>query len=213
MAYIYKITNDINGKIYIGATEFSIKKRFEEHRRESFRASKIHRPLYEAIKKYGIEHFHVEQIEETDSPKTREQYWIEYYGSFTDGYNATMGGVGRRFIDYDEVIKVYKETNCIKQTSILLGIDQRNTATIIRAMGVGTLSSSEVIVEKYGKVTDMLTLDGKYIKSFPSTNAAAEYMVENNLTKCKKTTIKQHITEVCTGRRKTAAKYRWAYKE
>lgn len=213
MAYIYKITNDINGKIYIGATEFSIEKRFEEHRRESFRASKIHRPLYEAIKKYGIEHFHVEQIEETDSPKTREQYWIEYYGSFTDGYNATMGGAGRRFIDYDEVIKVYKETNCIKQTSILLGIDQRHTAIIIRAMGVCTLSSSEVIVEKYGKVTDMLTLDGKYIKSFPSTNAAAEYMIENNLTKCKKTTIKQHITEVCTGRRKTAAKYRWAYKE
>lgn len=213
MAYIYKITNDINGKIYIGATEFSIEKRFEEHHRESFRASKIHRPLYEAIKKYGIEHFHVEQIEETDSPKTREQYWIEYYGSFTDGYNATMGGDGRRFIDYDEVIKVYKETNCIKQTSILLGIDQRHTAIIIRAMGVGTLSSSEVIVEKYGKVTDMLTLDGKYIKSFPSTNAAAEYMIENNLTKCKKTTIKQHITEVCTGRRKTAAKYRWAYKE
>lgn len=213
MAYIYKITNDINGKIYIGATEFSIEKRFEEHRRESFRASKIHRPLYEAIKKYGIEHFHVEQIEETDSPKTREQYWIEYYGSFTDGYNATLGGAGRRFIDYDEVIKVYKETNCIKQTSILLGIDQRHTAIIIRAMGVGTLPSSEVIVEKYGKVTDMLTLDGKYIKSFPPTNAAAEYMIENNLTKCKKTTIKQHITEVCTGRRKTAAKYRWAYKE
>lgn len=27
MAYIYKITNDVNGKIYIGKTEFSIEKR------------------------------------------------------------------------------------------------------------------------------------------------------------------------------------------
>ena len=59
----------------------------------------------------------------------------------------------------------------------------------------------------------MYSLDGEFIKSFPSTNEAARYMVQNNLTGCKQTTIKQHITEVCTGRRKTAAKYKWKYSE
>lgn len=35
MAYIYKITNNINGKIYIGKTEFSVEKRFKEHCQDS----------------------------------------------------------------------------------------------------------------------------------------------------------------------------------
>ena len=57
----------------------------------------------------------------------------------------------------------------------------------------------------------MYSLEGEFLKSFSSTNEAAQYMIDNNLTNCKKTTIKQHITEVCTGRRNTAAKYKWKY--
>lgn len=37
MAYIYQITNDINQKIYIGKTEFSIEKRFKEHCKDAFK--------------------------------------------------------------------------------------------------------------------------------------------------------------------------------
>ena len=36
MAYIYQITNDINNKIYVGKTEFSIEKRFKEHCSDAF---------------------------------------------------------------------------------------------------------------------------------------------------------------------------------
>lgn len=64
---------------------------------------------------------------------------------------------------------------------------------------------------KYGKITNMYDLEGNFLRSFPSTNEAARYMVEHKLTGCKRTTIKYHITEVCTGRRKTAAKYKWRY--
>lgn len=39
MAYIYKITNDINQKVYVGKTEFSIEKRFKEHCADAFRES------------------------------------------------------------------------------------------------------------------------------------------------------------------------------
>ena len=67
MAYIYQIRNNINGKIYIGKTESSIEKRFQEHCRDS-RKENINRPLYAAMRKYGIEHFRISLLEETDNP-------------------------------------------------------------------------------------------------------------------------------------------------
>ena len=59
------------------------------------------------MRKYGIEHFHIELIEETDNPEEREIYWIEKKQSFKNGYNATIGGDGRKYIDYDLVIATY----------------------------------------------------------------------------------------------------------
>lgn len=44
MSYIYKIINDINDKIYVGKTEFSIEKRFKEHCADAFRERNEKRP-------------------------------------------------------------------------------------------------------------------------------------------------------------------------
>ena len=107
MAYIYQIVNDVNNKVYIGKTEFSIEKRFKEHCSDAFRERNEKRPLYAAMRKYGIEHFHIELIEETDNPEEREIYWIEEKQSFKNGYNATLGGDGKKFIDYDLVLHTY----------------------------------------------------------------------------------------------------------
>ena len=211
MAYIYQITNDINGKIYIGKTEFSIEKRFKEHCQDAFRDRNEKRPLYAAMRKYGIEHFHIELIEETDSPEEREVFWIENKRSFKNGYNATVGGDGKKYIDYDLVISSYKEIKSIVDTAKALNISADSVSNILRQNNISIISSSEVNLNKYGKITNMYSLEGEFLKSFSSTNEAAQYMIDNNLTNCKKTTIKQHITEVCTGRRNTAAKYKWKY--
>ena len=72
MAYIYKIVNDINDKVYIGKTENSIEKRFKEHCKDAFRNRNEKRPLYSAMRKYGIEKFHIELIEKTNIPEERE---------------------------------------------------------------------------------------------------------------------------------------------
>ena len=119
MAYIYKIVNDINQKVYIGKTEFSINKRFKEHCKDAFQYRTEKRPLYSAMRKYGIEHFHIELIEETNSPEEREIYWIEQYRSFKNGYNATLGGDGRAYLDYDVLIAAYKKNPNISQISKL----------------------------------------------------------------------------------------------
>ena len=95
MAYIYKITNKLNQKVYIGKTERDIETRWKEH------CSHInvypHIPLYRAIKKYGKENFTIEIIEECDAANidNQEMYWINYYNSYQgEGYNCTGGGEG-----------------------------------------------------------------------------------------------------------------------
>ena len=74
-------------------------------------------------------------------------------------------------------------------------------------------TNKEILTQKTGKITNMYDVDGNFLRSFPSTGAAARYMVENKLTDAKVATIKHHIREVCAGIRQTAAKFKWKYDE
>ena len=78
MNYIYKITNIINGKLYIGKTGKTIEERFQDHKRAS-KAPYVNRPLYDAMNKYGYEYFIIEEVECCKNDKEasiREMYWI-----------------------------------------------------------------------------------------------------------------------------------------
>lgn len=199
MAYIYKIINDINDKVYIGKTEFNIEKRFKEHCRDSKKGYE-NRPLYNAMNKYGIEHFSIEEIEETNNPEEREKYWIEYYGSFKYGYNATIGGDGRPYLDYDLVISTYKELKNATETAKKLGIYEESVRNILKIKNEYIYSSSEVNQMKLSHIIKQYDLKGNYIQSFPSARAAAEAIKGKG---CSHGVI-SHITDVCKGIRKTA---------
>lgn len=90
MVGIYKITNIIDGKVYIGQST-DIERRWTEHRHHS-----ENRHLRSAICKYGIESFIFEILEcvDTELLCERERYWIAFYGSTNPdkGYNFTSGG-------------------------------------------------------------------------------------------------------------------------
>lgn len=206
MAYIYQITNDVNGKIYIGKTEFSIQKRFQEHCRDSQKQTEEHRPLYAAMRKYGTEHFHIELIEETDNPEERERYWIEMKGSFKNGYNATLGGDGKRYIDYDLVIETYQHLKSEIKTAKQLGIDESSVRRILKSRSVTTFSSSEVN-KANGMIVNQYSLDGTYIRSYSTVGEAAKDVRPDSTSPG----VKSHITDVCKGKRKTAYGYRWSY--
>lgn len=94
MGYIYKITNKIDNKAYIGQTCRDPKKRWLEHySRDINKDTYFHR----ALKKYGKDNFLWEVIEECEdsSLNEREIYWIKYYNTYYkngNGYNMTYGG-------------------------------------------------------------------------------------------------------------------------
>lgn len=213
MAYIYQITNDINGKIYIGKTENNIQKRFNEHCKDAFRERCEKRPLYAAMRKYGIEHFHIELIEETDNPEEREIYWISEKNSYHNGYNATLGGDGKKYIDENQVIQMYQtELNAIK-TAEKLGICQDSVLNILKRNNIEIVSSQEINRKTNGKTVVMLSLDDKPIQEFVNMADAARYLIDNHFTNCKYTTIRYHISEVCNGKRKTTAGFKWQFKD
>lgn len=95
MGWIYKIENLVNHKVYIGKTERDISTRWKEHIRHI--NSLIRLPLYRALKKYGVENFSIEALEECDNLNLdeRECYWIKQYDSYGEnGYNCSYGGEG-----------------------------------------------------------------------------------------------------------------------
>lgn len=123
MGYIYCITNQINKKQYIGKTTYSVTKRFQEHCFDSKRERYEKRPLYDAMNKYGIENFMVEQLIECDVKElsSYEILYIDKLDTYHNGYNATRGGDGSVLFDYSTIIKIYSTGISIKETAQKVG--------------------------------------------------------------------------------------------
>jgi hypothetical protein len=95
---IYKINNNINGKIYIGQTIRTFQERFNGYKNEIKFAKKT-RPIIYALRKYGIENFTFEVIDYADTKEElddKERYYIKFYNSADRnfGYNIELGGNG-----------------------------------------------------------------------------------------------------------------------
>lgn len=92
---IYKITNKINGKSYIGQSIY-IERRWKDEKCaiSNPNDNEYNRVITQAFRKYGIENFEFEVIEECEKEKLneREKYWIDYYDTYHNGYNSTVGG-------------------------------------------------------------------------------------------------------------------------
>lgn len=98
MSFIYKITNKINDKVYIGYTSRTPDRRFYEHTWEAEnRIDEDSSCLHKAMNKYGINSFTIEVIEEFSEDEKDwqelEKFYIQQYNSLVpNGYNILIGG-------------------------------------------------------------------------------------------------------------------------
>lgn len=97
---IYKITNKINGMVYIGQTKRSLEARWKAHC-AAVNSRISYFKLQKAIVEYGKESFAIEQIDVAatkDEADEKESYWIKHYNAIENGYNTARGGKdgGRR---------------------------------------------------------------------------------------------------------------------
>ena len=117
LIFIYKITNKVNKKIYIGQTINSIEKRFQRHINDALNYV-VDTHLARAIRKYGKDQFEIELIECVSNQielTTRERYWINFYNSTNSkiGYNETDAEYKCGGNTYKN--KSNDEMNCIKE--------------------------------------------------------------------------------------------------
>jgi group I intron endonuclease len=94
IGHIYKITNNLNGKVYIGQTIQNVRERWATHCRKPRSEYEAEMHIKRAILKYGKENFTFEVIDECDEKQLdeKEVFYISYYNSYKSGYNSTPGG-------------------------------------------------------------------------------------------------------------------------
>ena len=91
--YIYKISNDINDKLYIGQTS-NIYQRFLKHKSVAKLKTDTN-PMYKDMNLYGFEHFNIYILEECEESEAdnKEKYWIKHLNTLIpNGYNILSGG-------------------------------------------------------------------------------------------------------------------------
>lgn len=197
MGYIYKIQNLINDSVYIGQTVKTVEKRFQQHRNNYDKPYFSQLTLYKAFKKYGLENFSFEVIEETENEKLdeREKYWIDYYDSYKNGYNMTLGG---RLIelykwDLQEIIDLYHIHKSARKVAEIIGCDHSTIDNLLNSNNIPRYSKGEqfnriICLEKQG-----------VFEKFNSTREAAQWLIDNQYSKTKNIkSVRMMITNAAT---------------
>ena len=135
--FIYKITNKLNNKVYIGQTIQKPIERFYQHCAKKCDKYILNMVIHKAIFKYGKDNFTFEVIEEVPKQQLneREEYWIKYYNSYTDGYNSTKGGQkgNKPFKDIDNktIIEQYQQGKSLRTIGKMFNIDKATVKSIL----------------------------------------------------------------------------------
>lgn len=212
MAIIYKITNLINNKIYIGQTIRPINVRWNEHKHESFKKDGhgYNYHLHNAIRKYGVQNFKIEQIYrcEDDNRFDAESYFIQKYNSTNPqiGYNFVVEGLGRTQYITNDILDLWGQGFLINQIAEKIGCHKSTVSNRLKNNGI----TQEEINQRFAKYVSLrdgkpvlqYNLNGDFIQEWPSA------------TSCQSQGYSQSaISQVCNQKQKSAYNFLWKYKQ
>lgn len=174
MYYIYKITNKVNKKSYIGFTH-DLVERWNNHKN-----CKKYRPLYNAITKHGIENFSFSVLYEHENREhvllEKEPHFIELYDTYNKGYNCTKGGENTNTEEMRKKLSIRMKTqNPMKVMRINSGSFKKGQKPVITKERNEKIRKSKI---------------GKNNPMFGNKNAAQHMNVEMICEHCQKTISK-----------------------
>ena len=205
--YIYKFTNKINGKVYIGQT-YNLQTRLNSHKSK---ALKIKTKFYNAIRKYGWENFEL-SILSTITANTKEELstlldkleieYIKQYNSYKSGYNSTLGGHSKRGYklskefsekcrnriysdDTRRKMSISAKNRVISEETRLKFRDSAIKRNFSRYRELTTSSRNKAIKKTLGVPVLQLDINFNVINRFDSISDAIEYIksfISPNLT-------------------------------
>lgn len=229
---IYKVTNIINNKIYIGQTINSLQKRQSKH----FSEAKLYKKYLfpRALLKYGKENFIWEVIDEAKTKEElneKEKFWI-WFNASTDpnlGYNMSIGGcfllspereqkrieaLIKKVYQYDILTGLYiKEYKSLKDACLEFNDKCGYIAKVCRRDKYAKtafnyrwsyIKVDYIKIETNKKKVNMFSINGEYIKTFNSISEAARFINKPAGTSA--------ISKVCKGELKNVYGYKWKYK-
>lgn len=225
---IYKVTNKVNNKIYIGQTTTSLKERMYHH---VYRAEKeldiTHTHFINALRKYGKDSFIWEEIDYAENQQelnNKEIYWIKYYNTINEGYNIQAGGQN---FDTDKFAETCgsKPFYAYKTNGEFVG-EFINRKAFGRKYGVADTHIADVLNHKYNSCNGYIFINKdeftenllkeklskvKQFRPFIAINIKTfeQFGPYNSIKECRESlNLKNnHIGEVLSGKRKSQDNY------
>ena len=209
MSYIYKITNKINNKIYIGETNRTIAIRWAQHKRRA-KDSDNTEYLYCAMRKYGIENFEIEELEECNPEErfARETNYIIKYNSLApNGYNLVLSQNGPTPLMMNTAKEYWDNGLSIVGIGNKLHMNPKTISGYLKSLGVTNEEIKDRRSKNVGRYSSKAvvryTLYGEYVDEWDSASAAARELNYNGAS----------ISKSCKGNILTYKNYIWQYKE
>lgn len=191
IGHIYLIVNNINGKLYVGKTYTTLEKRFKEHVNDSKKEKNKNRPLYRAINKYGYDNFIIIPIKTFKESilEEKEKYYIQLFDTYSNGYNATLGGDSRKYLNLSkkEILNAIENNKSMNQAAKSLNIDPSTLKKFATSFNIKYKKVDRQ--ELYSKLTREEAISIKY-----SNKKQKDLAQEYNVTKWIISKIKRNIT-------------------
>lgn len=204
---IYKLTNKLNGKVYIGQTKRTLNKRLSEH------LKKNKTPISKALRSVGIENFNVSVVDHAHCKSEldeKERFYIKFYNSIVpNGYNICIGGEGARGLKHSKETKLKMHNSHVGK-----GIGKDNPM-FGRCGPLNPFYGLKHTNETKRKLSDLAKKNFKYAGN---PRAKKVKCIETNevfdcitLAAEKYGLNRGHINNCCTGTRKRCGGYHWCY--